>query len=818
VADNTILIKIQSKVDKKGFEETEEGLEKVRKKAKETEDGLGGAKKGAEDAGKGMEGLGKSSDEAAGKVEAGKEVMIGAFRFIGEAAVAGIGLAIQKFGEFGIGSVKMASDFQQQMSGVQAVLGGTAEDNQQLTDLALDLGATTSYSAMEAAQGLEILAANGLTAQQIIGGAAEATLNLAAATGGSLDVAAATMTDTMSIFGISAENAGAAIDGIAGVTVASKYDINDYALALAQGGAVAAASGVSFDDFNTSITMLAPLFSSGSDAGTSFKTMLTRLVPASGPAGKAMAEVGLLAEDGSSRFYDAAGNLKSMAEVAEIMQDAFGDMSEAQRTQAMSTIFGSDAMRAAIGFMRSGGDAFETTAEKIGEVSAADQAAIRLDNFAGAMEALNGAIDTLKITIGTELLPILTTLITDYLQPIVGAIMTAVKAFKDGEDPVLAFANALGAAGWIDIGAKILILRQRIVETFSWLMDNKEGIIAAILAFRTTMVVFAIPAMIVSLKALAAATWTAMAPLLPMIATATALAYVAYVVAENWGEITAAFEAAGGGFAGFVAGLLVAMDAILGPIDEFIYDISVAFGGWVAEAWTNMSTALGIWWIEFLTWINATRYKIVDAVSEWISDFTSWVSETWYKTKEGVGVWWIELLTWINATRYKIADAVSGWIDSFIGWVVGIWTAMTTPIGEWWNSLMDWIKSRPEAMKEAVMNIGRNLISYFADGILAAPGKIFDTLMSVVQGAWQGVMSWMTGGGQATPAAGQTGGATPAPVLGPPAAPALPPPAATRGGTNVTTINNNYTYSPSYGGSPNIAGDATLVRSLAGSQ
>jgi hypothetical protein len=49
VADNTILIKIQSKVDKKGFEETEEGLEKVRKKAKETEDGLGGAKKGAED-------------------------------------------------------------------------------------------------------------------------------------------------------------------------------------------------------------------------------------------------------------------------------------------------------------------------------------------------------------------------------------------------------------------------------------------------------------------------------------------------------------------------------------------------------------------------------------------------------------------------------------------------------------------------------------------------------------------------------------------------------------------------------------------------
>jgi TP901 family phage tail tape measure protein len=817
VADNTILIKIQSKVDKKGFEETEEGLEKVRKKAKETEDGLGGAKKGAEDAGKGMEGLGKSSDDAAGKVEAGKEVMIGAFRFIGEAAVAGIGLAIQKFGEFGIGSVKMASDFQQQMSGVQAVLGGTAEDNQQLTDLALDLGATTSYSAQEAAQGLEILAANGLSTKDIIDGAAKATLDLAAATGGSLDVAASTMTDTMSIFGISAKDAGEAINGIAGVTVASKYDIQDYAMALAQGGAVAAASGVSFEDFNTSITTLSPLFASGADAGTSFKTMLSRLYPASGPAAKAMAEVGLLTEDGSSKFYDAAGNLKSMAEVAQIMQDAFGGLSEEQRTAAMSTIFGSDAMRAAIGFMRAGGDAFETTAEKIGEVSAADQAAIRLDNFAGAMEALNGAIDTLKITIGTELLPMLTTLINDYLQPIVGAIMSAVKAFKDGEDPVLAFAAALAEAGWTDIGIQIMLLRRRIVDTFGWLMENKEGIVAAVLAFRAVIVGAAVPSMIVSLRALAAATWTAVAPLLPLYAGAAAVAYIAYVVAENWGEITAAFDAAGGGLAGFVAALGVAFDAILGPVDEFVYEMAIAFGSWAAEAWTNMSTALGIWWIEFQTWINATRYKIVDAVSEWISDFTSWVSETWYKTKEGVGVWWIELLTWINATRYKIADAVSGWIDSFIGWVVGIWTAMTTPIGEWWNSLMDWIKSRPEAMKEAVMNIGRNLISYFADGILAAPGKIFDTLMSVVQGAWQGVMSWMTGGGQATPAAGQTGGAAPAPVLGPPAAPALPPPAATRGGTNVTTV-NNYTYSPTYGGSPNIAGDATLVRSLAGSQ
>jgi TP901 family phage tail tape measure protein len=770
VADNTILVKIQSKVDSKGFEDAERGLDDVRKKAKETEDSLGGAKKGADNAGKGMTDLGNSSDAAAGRVAASKEVMIGAFRFIGEAAVAGIGIAIQKFGEFGLGSINMASDFQKQMSGVQAVLGGTAEDNKQLTDLALDLGSTTSYSAQEAAQGLEILAANGLSTKEIIDGAAQATLNLAAATGGSLDVAASTMTDTMSIFGISAKDAGEAINGIAGVTVASKYDINDYAMALAQGGAVAAASGVSFDDFNTSITTLSPLFASGADAGTSFKTMLSRLYPASGPAGKAMAEVGLLAEDGSSKFYDAAGNLKSMAEVAQIMQDAFGGLSEEQRTAAMSTIFGSDAMRAAIGFMRVGGDAFETTAEKIGETSAADQAAIRLDNFSGAMEALNGAVETLMITIGTQFLPILTTLIRDYLGPIVNAIQSAVNAFKEGEDPVLAFASALASAGWTDIGIQIMLLRRRIVDAFSWLMENKEGIIAAVIALRTVIVVAAIPAMIVALKALAIATWTAVAPLLPLYAAAAAVAYIAFVVAENWGEITAAFDAAGGGFAGFVAGLIVAMDEILGPIDEFIFDIAVAFGGWVAEAWTNMSTALGVWWSEFSTWLGLQPSRI--------------------------------------------SSLVEGWLKSFTGWVSKSWSTMTTELGVWWTSFTDWVKARPEAMKDAVMNIGKKMVTGIVDGIIAAPGLIFDALMGAVRGAWQGAVGFFTGGGQDA-AAGQPG--APAAVLGPPTAPALPP-SATRSGTNVMTVNNNYTYSPSYGGSPNIAGDATLVRSLAGSQ
>src|SRR5690606_16901472 len=127
----------------------------------------------------------------------------------------------------------------------------------------------------------------------------------------------------MAIFGIKAEEMSRAVNGIVGTTQASKFSIEDYALALAQGGGVAASVGVDFEDFNASIAAISPLFASGSDAGTSFKTFLQRLVPQTDKAKEMMAELGIITADGANAFFDAQGNLKSMSEVAGIMQRAF---------------------------------------------------------------------------------------------------------------------------------------------------------------------------------------------------------------------------------------------------------------------------------------------------------------------------------------------------------------------------------------------------------------------------------------------------------------------------------------------------------------
>ncbi len=835
-------------------------------------DGLDKAKKGLDD-------VQQASDATGAKATGMENILTGAFHRIGEAAVNVALVAAQSLGKFVTDSVGAAAGFEEQMSGVQAVLGGTAEDNAKLTDLALNLGSTTKFSAQEAAEGMEILAANGLTAEQIIGGAAQATLDLAAATGGNLTNSAAVMSDAMAIFGLNTDEAGRAIDGITGVTIASKFDLQDYALALAQGGGVAKAAGVGFEDFNTAITVMSPLFASGSDAGTSFKTMLTRLVPASGPAADAMAELGLITEDGTNKFYDAEGNLKSMAEISDVLSSSLGGLSDAERAAAVSTIFGSDAMRAAVALADAGGAVFQDTAEAIGETSAADQAAIRLDNFSGAMEALNGAVETLKIIIGTELLPILSEIVNTYLIPFTQALIDGVNAFKDGADPIKAFADSLANAGWKETAQSILEIRDAFVEGFNWLLENEDGIVAAITAFSSVIAFKLVPmiwaAYIPALQAAAVATWAALAPWLPFIAIGALVAGIAFLIADNWDVLTEAFNNAGGGIAGVGASLQLLGQIIWNWITEFTGPFFSAIGQWAAGLWQWIVDAtpvvlakLGEWWNGFTGWISSQAGALASAFNGWIDSMVKWVSDSYEKLVEGLQKWWDGLDEWIAAKAIELATAFGVWVGQAILWITTLWPRTQTELGTWWDDLVEWIGTHSTLLATKIGEWVSSAVSWIVSAGPAAVtelGKWFDGIKKWIeeQGpllaekakTWAGdLLSFITEAAKGLPdaaakfaedawkaitgklgewfrGAAQFGGNLLGAFFGgvqegsgnspnpskTDTAPAPEKGSGTRmGGTNVVT--NNYNYSPTYQGSPNIAGDAVLVQSMAGSQ
>lgn len=412
-----------------------------------------------------------ATNQASGPVNAAKRALEGlgsaakvttlAAGAAATAAIAGVTAAI------GVG-VKKAADLEQGVADIASVMGVTFQEAAPLKELISDLGMDPrlKVTATEASDAIMQLAQSGMSMQEILDGAARSTVLLSNATGGDMATSAAIASDAMSLFGIQATDMARAVNGITGVTVASKFGINDYQLALSQAGGVAAAVGVSFEDFNTTIAAISPYFASGSDAGTSFKTMLQRLVPASGPAEEAMKALGLITADGANQFFDANGNMRDMSEIAGLLQGALGGLTEEQKNAALSTIFGTDAMRAAVALAEAGTGTFDELAGSIGKIDAEASAATRMDTLSGAMEILDGVIDGLLTQIGDAFLPLVRQL-TDW------AI-----AFATAHGPkVTEWFN--GLAQWMQGGIPIFLeWSQRAVwaigEVLNWLHGGDE--------------------------------------------------------------------------------------------------------------------------------------------------------------------------------------------------------------------------------------------------------------------------------------------------------------------------------------------------------
>lgn len=305
------------------------------------------------------------------------------------AGVSAIGIAA-----IGGAAVKASTEFNKSMSGVSAVAGATAAEMSQLREAALQAGADTVFSASEAATAQGELAKAGVSVADILGGALAGSLGLAAA--GQLDLgqAAEISAQALNIFGLAGDQTTRVADVLAAGANKSAADVAQLGDALRQGGLLAAQTGLSLEETTGVLSLFADNALIGSDAGTSLKTMLQRLAPSTGPAADAMRELGL-------DFFDAQGAFVGIEEVAAQLQDRLGGLSDEQRQTALTTIFGSDAVRGASILMEGGAAAVEEyTAAVTDQGAAARMAAEQLNNLAGDVEQFKGSVETSLIRIG----------------------------------------------------------------------------------------------------------------------------------------------------------------------------------------------------------------------------------------------------------------------------------------------------------------------------------------------------------------------------------------------------------------------------------
>ncbi|MBJ6141775.1 phage tail tape measure protein [Hymenobacter sp. BT559] len=351
----------------------------------------------------------------------------------------------------GAGALKVGGDFQAAFNRVEAATQATGAGLESLRAKAqgIALDPKLQFSSVQAAEALESLAKNGLSTTQILGGAADASTALATATGAQLATAADITTDVMNNFGKSAQQAAGLVSNITGTTIASKFAIDDYRQALGQAGAVAGQLGVNFEDFNTALGVTSSGFSSGSDAGTSFKTFLQRLVPQSKEAEGAIKQLGL-------NFFDAQGKMRPLREIAGQLQQAFKGLSDQQKNTLGTKIFGADSIRTALLLAKDGVAGFDEMAASIAKVNAASQGAILNQGFVGSFEAFKSSVEGLGQAIAdngvldfaTDLAQAGSELASELAQadPTILQFGVALAGIAAGTGPVLVAVGTLGAA------------------------------------------------------------------------------------------------------------------------------------------------------------------------------------------------------------------------------------------------------------------------------------------------------------------------------------------------------------------------------------
>lgn len=336
----------------------------------------------------------------------------------GPIGMMGMGAATMGIGGFIVDSAQKAMDFSYQISNIKALTNMGDAQLEQVRKKALDLGAATQFSSIEAAQGMTELLKAGMSVEEVMNGATDAALNLAAAGELSLPEAAEIMSTAMNAFKVT--DAAHAADILAGAANASATDVHELKYALSAVSSVAAGVGMSFDDTNTALAVFAQNGLKGSDAGTSLKTMLMRLEPTTKSQMDAFQQLGLITEQGTSAFYDAEGHMKSLADIAGLLHDRMKDLNPEQQQALLNDMFGSDTIRGGMILLKEGADGVRKMQEEMTKYTASDVAKTKWENAKGDIVRLQSAFQNFQIT---ALAP---------LEPAIGKVAQALTDFFSG--------------------------------------------------------------------------------------------------------------------------------------------------------------------------------------------------------------------------------------------------------------------------------------------------------------------------------------------------------------------------------------------------
>ena len=404
--------------------------------------------------------------------------------------------------------VNTAMDFEQAMSKVKAITNSNDADMAKLTATARELGASTQYSASEAAAAMSYLGMAGWKTEQIIAGM-PGLLDLAAASGEDLARVADIVSDDLTAFKMPAEQAAHMADVMAAASTNANTNVSMMGETFKYAGAIAGSLGYSLEDVAAAAGLMANAGIKSEMAGTALRSIMTRMIKPPKEAANALAQLGVSATK-------ADGTVKPFREQMIALRNAMKGLTDAQKAEMANSIAGQEAMSGFLAVVNASDADFVKMTNAVDNSNGASKkmANTMNNNAKGAMKEFKSSVEEVEITVGNAFLKTITSATK--------AVTKFVKAFGEFAKEHPQLVGGITAA----------------IAVIGGLLVALGGIGLAVSAISTAFSVLA-PIFTAIGSAITAVLSVGLAPLLAILA---AIASVIYFVGENWETVVSWFQ------------------------------------------------------------------------------------------------------------------------------------------------------------------------------------------------------------------------------------------------------------------------------------
>lgn len=706
---------------------------------------------------------------------------------VGSVASKALGLTAKAVGSVSAGlsagaiaSVKFGSNFEAAMSGVAATMGMTSTeinngsaDYERLKQAAKDAGATTKFSASQAAEALNYMALAGYDVDESIA-TLPTVLNLAAAGGMDLATASDMVTDSMSALGDMAGTADSFVDKMAKTSQKSNTSVAQLGESILTVGGTAKSMAGGVDEMNTVLGILADNGIKGAEGGTALRNMILSLSAPTDTASAKMEELGL-------SVFDAEGKMRPMNDVFNDLNDILSTMTEGEQTQVLNTIFNKVDLKSVNALLANSGERFDELSGYIADCdgAAANMADTMNNNLQGSVTILQSALEGLGIAVYEQMEEPLKEAVkvgNGYIDELSAALK------ENGPDGLVAALGqiladiALRAAEFapqlIELAVQLIKeLAQGIIDNLPELMDAAGEIADAILDGIGDLCP-ALDPVIDAIKTLA----DNMDILTPIVISLTA-AFVAWKIAISIVELINGVKAAMEGLtlaekaAELAQKLLNAtmlanpfvliVTLIAGLVAAFIYfwNTSESFREFWIGLWENIKEAASNALDAVVTFFTETIPNFIQSIVDWFNELperlTEWGENVYETVTTAVQNTIESAVQFFSELPNKIAYCLGFCIGKIIKFGIDIVNWAITELPKFVDSVIKffaelpgkawkWLANAISKVSEFGSNLikkgkktGLNFVKSLVDFIKTAPNRILMWLLKTIDNAMQ---------------------------------------------------------------------------------